>query len=365
MREERNEPWTYEPKERLCDIAITIVRYGGVKIAYSPESGLKRQMYLEGHVEDYDNDRRFRGKSIKVRIESPVNPEKEARIKAEEKIEHACGWFGVRANVEPRDFEKEFGTPPIQASVNVTTDTFDAVARHVTETVDRLGRAHATIRLAGKSLPETGSGVSELPILLSDLDVSEDKNYAIRSFEVAGTRALYPRKRVLPIERELGDRGGTSLSVLLTGANFILDVPNAKAYSAGCYGTLTRTLGKSYEHARVSVKFEEFHMRGVGGLPFELDPADKLPDRALFGYFRYWPKNLERDSSFDVTLNYLLDDAHNLILPVLNQVVSAQVTLTIDLMNEEAEILDATELLEGNVRGYRFRVRNSPANEEG
>lgn len=359
MHEDQSKEGFLAVEDRFVEVHMTLVRYGGVGMSYSPKSGLKREMYFRGHIEDYERDARFEGKAVRICLETPSGPEWEDKFKTEQRVASACGLFSVRANVQPRKFEEEVGDPALQAFITVTEEAFDAICTHITETLDRIHRARVTLRLVGKSLPETATGSSVIPIRLTDLDVSEDKSYAIGGFEVEGTRTLYPRNRVLPIERRLDERGGASLSILLTDAAYQLDVPTGRVHSVQCHGSVIKAQGKSYEGADATVRLKEFHMvSSLGGLPFDLDPADELPERALVGHFNYWPKDPDKEyssaASFSFDLKHLPDDTRGLIVPILSQVAGAQVVLTVDLRNEEAELLGATDELEGSVRDYRF-----------
>lgn len=359
MHEDQSKEGFLAVKDRFVEVHMTLARYGGVGMSYSPKSGLKREMYFRGHIKDYEQDARFEGKAVRIRLETPSGPEWEEKIKTEQKVDSACGLFSVRANVQATKYDDEVGQPPIQAFITLTHEAFDAVSVHATETLDRLYRVGATIRLVGKSLPETGTGAAAAPIRLSDLDVSEDKSYAVGGFEIEGTRTLYPRNRVLPIERRLDERGGARLSILLTDATYQLDVPTGRVHSVQCHGSVIKDEGKSYEGADATVRLEEFHMvSSLGGLPLDLDPADELPERALVGQFNYWPKDLDKEyssaASFSFDLKHLPDDTRGLIVPILSQVAGAQVVLTVDLRNEEAELLGATDELKGSVRDYSF-----------
>ncbi len=354
--------------ERFLEIRIMLLRYGGVGISYSPKMGVKRHMHLRGRIEQYVPDARFEGKPVLIRLETLSGPEWEEKIKTKEQVVSACGLFSVRANVQPRRFEEEVGDPAIQAFISITQAAFDAVSTHAMVTLDNIRRVGATIRLVGKSLPEIGTGPTGAPIHLSDLDVSEDKSYAIEGFEIDGTRTLYPRNRVLPIERSWDERGGASLSVLLTNSVYHLDVPAGRAHSIQCWGSVINAEGKPYEGADVTVKLEEFHMVSlVGGLPLELEPTDELPERALVGRFDYWPKELDQDyssaASFSFDLQHLPDDSLGLIIPILDQPTGTWVVLNVYLMNEEGELLAATtDNLEGSVRDYNFEVRRYLSN---
>ena len=365
-----------QSEERFLEIGIMLVRYSGVGISYSPMSGVKRQMHLRGCIEHYQEDDRFEGKPVAIKIETPPDPEWEEEIKTEQQVRSACGLLSVRANVQPRKFEKELGIPPIQAVITITQEAFDAVSAHVTATLDRLGRAVATIRLVGNSLPETGTGPSGARIRIEDLDVSDDKGYgigdkgyAIGGFEVADTCTLYPRNRVLPIERKWDERrGGARVSVLRTSAAYQLDVPTGRAHSVQCSGSVINAKGNSYEGADATVRLEEFQMQNRIGLPFDLDPAVELPERALVGYFNYWPKDIDKKyssaASFSFNLKYMPDDARELIFPILSRVGGAQVVLTVDLISEEADLLGATGEVEGSVRDYTFEVRTASDQRE-
>lgn len=350
-----------QSEERFCDINIILDRYGRVGMSYSPKSGLKRQMVLLGHIWHYGipRDDRFHGKPVRIQLDTPPDPELEEKIKTEEQVDSACGWFGVRRNVQATKVDEEVGLPPIRASITVTREAFEAVTVQATETLSRLHRGGATIRLVGKSLPESGDHIdSVFGLELTDLDVSEEKSYAVGGFEIEDTSPLYPsRNRVLPIECRLGKDRGARLSILMTGAGCHLDAATDLVHSVWCGGSIIKAEGKSYEGAHATVRFEEFDSDPVTG---------ELPERALFGKFSYSPNDLNKEYSssapFWFYLKQVPDHARGLIIPILSQVAGAQVILTVELTNKEEELLVATDELEGSVRDYSFEVRSRLTN---
>ena len=56
-------------------------------------------------------------------------------------------------------------------------------------------------------------------------------------------------------------------------------------------------------------------------------------------------------------LRHLPEDARDFIIPMLTQALENEVILTVNLTNEEEELLAATDKLSGSARHYSFEVR--------
>ncbi len=176
-----------DPEDRFIEIGLQIVRCGSTSVTYDAQAGLSRRMFHHGHVRHYERDPRFEGKAVTVEFEAPANPVLAQKLKIAESVDSVCGLCSVRANVEPTETEKEVGQPPIHVRIAVPQDVFDAFSACTASALDHLGEVHATIRLVGDALPEIGSGPAAEPILLSDLDVSEDRTYGVTQMHIART----------------------------------------------------------------------------------------------------------------------------------------------------------------------------------
>ena len=235
----------------------------------------------------------------------------------------------------------------------------DPIHRQASEAFDRDTRQimSATIRLVGKSLPETDDPEmsSRFGVKLTDLDVSADEVYAIGGFEILDTRPFYHlRDRVLSVERSRDEGCGANLSILLTDAVYKFDMESGMAHSVGCAGRVINGSGKPYEGAEVTVRFEKWW-------------THELPERDFFGEFSYSPKPPDEEYSSDPPfwfyLRHVPDDTCDLLIPLLTQEVGTRVILTVNLMNEERELLAAKDELRGNVRHYSFEVRRRLVND--
>ena len=136
----------------------------------------------------------------------------------------------------------------------------------------------------------------------------------------------------------------------MTGARYEVHVERALLHSISCEGRIINGKGKPFDGVDATLEFAEH----------EPNRLDELPERAFFGEFGYYPKLPQEPYSspcFAFNLRYLPEDARCLLIPLLSQEAGTQVILTVNLTNEEEELLSATEELRGNVRHYSFEVR--------
>jgi hypothetical protein len=202
--------------------------------------------------------------------------------------------------------------------------------------------------LSGSSLPDGGKlGL----VSLGNLDVSEPRAFAVSSVSFMDTKtADRLRGRVLPIEPARDEGYGASLRVLLTEVRYDLDVARNEIRSISCEGRVLGTR-KPYDGADVTVEFREHERSRV---------TDELPRRASAGEFSYHPKRPEEEYSsafFSLWLKYIVEDARELLLPILADSAATEIVLLADLVSERDALAAATESLEGEVRNYRFQVR--------
>ncbi len=146
------------------------------------------------------------------------------------------------------------------------------------------------------------------------------------------------------------DAYGATISVLLTEARYDVDVEHALFHSISCQGRVVSARGKLYDGVDVAIEFDWF----------QRNRHYELPERAYFGEFSYWlkvPDDEYSSTHFTFHLRHLHEDARDFIVPLLARGEENEVIITINLTNEEEELLAATDKLSGKVRHYSFEVR--------
>lgn len=359
-------------QESYCDFRMLLSRYSGVSTTYDAKGGIKRSFSLSGHIDDpYQTpfgdiqefgagDSVFDGKPIRLEIYSPPDPEWlgwPKHIRDTPSISHACGLARVNADVEPETFEL-FGETVEDAAVRVVLavsgDAFEAIRSQAAEAYDHRRILRAEVTLIGDALPEPDKPpVSALDLRLKPkhLDVSKAQDYGGRDFEISGTRYFdHQRGRVLQVEPDREEGSGASISILLTKSRYQVSVEHALFHSISCEGSVINARGKPYDVMDVAIEFDWF----------ERNRHYELPKRAYFGEFSYWvelPDEEYSSTHFTFHLRHLSEDTREFIIPMLTQTLENEVILTVNLTNEEDELLAATDKLSGSVRNYSFEVR--------
>jgi hypothetical protein len=358
-----------QPEERTCDLRLALFRYRGVHTSYDAKLGLRRSVILSGRVDDPDlgpgsgpdfSAPHFHNKPIRLEIYSPVDPDWlgwPKHIRDTPSIRHACGLARINAGVEPERLKLDGETvegDSIRVVLAVSADAFEAIRRQAAEAYDHRRIMWAKITLIGEAIPETDNIFG---LNLADLNISTVQDYGVRDFEIFDTRYFdHLRGRVLQVERGRDEGYGAYISILLTEARYEVHADRALAHSISCEGRVINGREKPYDGADVTVEFGEH----------EPNRHDELPERAFFGEFGYYSKlsDVEYSSThFTFYLRYVPGDARNLLIPLLSQEVKARVILTVNLANEEEELLAATDKLSGNVRHYSFEVRKRLTDE--
>lgn len=267
--------------------------------------------------------------------------------------DRACGVVRVNADLEKR-FEidgKVIEDPPIVVELKVNANIVEALHYVAAEAYEHRRILNATVTLFGKSLPDREFPSST--ITLNDFDVSTPK---ICGFEIYETRDTdYLRERVLSVERDRKEEYDTGISILLLNTKYAVSIEAGMVYSISCKGHVVDR-GKPYDGADVTIDF-------YGHEPTEW--TGKLPERAFFGEFGYWPKQPDKEYSsysFGFTLKHIHEDIHTLLLPLLTQDVGTQVTLDVNLIVKKEKLLAATDNLNGNGRSYDFNVSRNLLN---
>ncbi|MFQ5745564.1 MAG: hypothetical protein ACE5HV_18595 [Acidobacteriota bacterium] len=350
-----------QSEQRTCDLRLALFRYGGVHTWYDATAGLKRRFVLSGCIDDPyrrpsgdidesgEGDSAFHNKPVRVDISSPPDPKWLGNLGAAGDDGNVFGWIWVTAGVEPERFELDgeaVEAEPVEIKMEMDPDAFEAIRRQAAEADNHCRIMWATVTLAGKSLPKL-----ESRIRLKNLDVSAPREDTVIGFEIFDTRYTDDlRGRVLQVKRDQDEGYGAHISILLTEARYEIHAERALVHSISCEGRVINGRGKPYDGVEVTVEFAE---------P-EPNSFDELPERAFFGEFGYWAKRPDKEHSsthFAFYLRYLPEDARNLLIPLLSQEAGTQVVLTVNLTNEKAELLAATDELRGNVRHYSFKVR--------
>jgi hypothetical protein len=348
-----------QSEERTCDLRLVLFWYGGVHTSYDAKAGLKRSLLLKGRIDDPHVDfsghswpkepaSAFHDKPVHLEVSSSFDSEWWERIRAKLGAADACGLVKVRAGVEPERVEPEYDEPyevePVQIRLVVSADAFEAIWRQTAEADSQRRTMRANVTLVGDALPESDC----MPFIdLKDFDVSGDREYAVGSFEIHGGHFDRLRGRVQPIERARGEAYGASIRILIAQTRYDLSAVYGRAHSISCEGRVMGSKGVPYDCANVTVNFLE-HQGS--------DSYYEFPQRSFFGEFGCWPEREPFPTGFEFNLWYVSEDASDLLVPLLTLGADTRMFLIVNLMNEEAELLAATDELRGNVRDYSFEV---------
>jgi len=356
-----------EARVTTCDLRLEIFEYGGAHTWYDPESGLKRRFVLTGWFDDpYQNpvgdfdesqaDSPFHHQSFSLEVVSPPDFTWLGNLAAKLGTENPIGVARVLPDVQPESFEvlgEHAEEPPVRIRINLTADAFEAVRQQAAEAYKYRRIMWAKIPLTGNALPALEPDRIFSKLKPKKLDVSVQRDYAVKDFEIFDTRYSDDlRGRVRRIERKRDESFGANVSVLLTDVRYKIDLESGEVLPVSCEGRIDegfRGRDKPYANARVYVDFWEFRdERNV-----------EVPEKAFYGEFRYFPKEAENEHSetfFALDLNYLAEDARALLMPIFSQESGTTTRLAINLVNEEDEILTATENVDGKVRYYLFEI---------
>jgi hypothetical protein len=347
--------------EKTCEFSLVLFWYGGVHTSYDAKAGVKRSLLLKGRIDDPHVDfsghswpeepaSAFHDKPVHLDISSSFDPEWWQRIRAKLGTPDACGLVRVRAGVEPKRVESEdgehepFEVEPVQMTLVVSADAFEAIWRQVAEADSQRRTMRAELTLVGDSLPESDC----MPFIdLKDFDVAEDREYAVGSFEIHGGYVDRLRGRMRPIERGRGEAYGASIRILITQTRYDLSAAHGRPHSISCEGRVMGSKGAPYDCANVTVNFLEH---------WGADSYYKLPERSFFGEFSYLPEREPFPTGFNFNLWYVSEGDWKLLAPLLTRGAETRVFLVVNLTIEETELLAATDELQGNVRDYSFEV---------
>lgn len=348
-----------QSEKRTCDLRLMLFWYGGVHTSYDANEGVKRRLLLKGRIDDTHVDfsgrarpeepaSAFHDKPVHLEIASSFDSVWLKRFRAKLGAPDACGLVRVSAGVEPErvepEYDEAFEVEPIQIRLVVSADAFDAIWRRVAEADRQRHTMQANITLVGNSLPESDC----MPFIdLKDFDVSEDREYAVGSFEIHAGYGDRLRGRMRPIERGRGEADGASIRILITETRYDLSASQDRAPSISCEGRVSGSKEAPYAGADVTVNFLDHR---------EADSYYELPERSLFGEFGYCSEREAFSTRFKFNLWYVSEDDSDLLVLLLTRGADTRVFLTVNLMSEEAELLAATDELRGDVRDYSFEV---------
>ena len=173
---------------RTCELRVALFRYVGIKTSYSATSGPTRRMTLQGHI-IHEHDP-FQDKRACIFLSAPPDLETQEKINTEEQIDSACGIVYVRANVEAKQYHLYgYDDEPIKAVITITPEAFEAIHHQASQAFNHRQIVIADIILESRSFPDIEF------VHLQDLDVSVDKSYAVRSFEIFGYGSVIPSAR--------------------------------------------------------------------------------------------------------------------------------------------------------------------------
>jgi hypothetical protein len=347
--------------ERECRFRLVLFWYGGVQSSYDAKVGLRRSLLLKGRIDDPYVDfsgefslpeepaSLFHDKPVHLDISSSIDSEWLEGIRAKLGTPDACGLVQVRAGVEPKRVESEYGehepfeVEPVQIGLVVSADAFEAIWRQAAEADSQRRTMLAHVTLVGESLPESDEDLGS--ISLKDLDVSENRQYAVGGFEINRGYVDSLRGRMRRIERGRDEAYGTSIEILITETRYDLTAAHARAHSISCEGRVILQSGKPYDGASATVVFEHGP-----------DRSYEPPERSFFGEFGYLPEREPFPACFKFNLWYVSENAWDVLVPLLTRGADSRVFLIVNLTNQESELLAATDELRGNVRDYSFRV---------
>jgi hypothetical protein len=349
----------HEMHEKSCRFRLVLFWYGGVDTSYDAKAGVERSLHLKGRIYDpyvyefsghsspTEPASAFHDKPVDLSISSPGDSKWLKRFRAKLGAPDACGLVRVRAGVEPERVEPEYDEPfevePVQIRLAVSADAFEAIWRQTAECDSQRRTMRAEVTLVGASLPESNC----MPFIdLKDFDVSQDREYAVGSFEIHGGYVDRLRGRMRTIERGRCEDYGTGIEILITEIRYDLSAAYGRVHSLSCEGRVIGR-GEPYDGAETTVNFLEAP---------KSDAYYEFPARSFFGEFSYSPEKEPWSTRFSINLWYVSDDDWKLLVPLLTRGTDTRVFLTVNLTSEKDELRTASEALQGNVRNYSFKV---------
>lgn len=188
--------------ETHCELRV-ILQYGGVTSEYDPQLGMKRRRFwLLGHIDDPyltplgdlsplgGPDSVLHAKRIHLTVGTlSVDACSEflnsIRSKHMGGAGNPCGLLNVRAGTESEKFEfngKLREVEPITATLVMDGDSFETIHRQAANACCHQRNMRATITLVGTALPSPRGSKNLRP---QDLDISANRAYGIKSFELS------------------------------------------------------------------------------------------------------------------------------------------------------------------------------------
>ncbi len=250
-------------QQRTCDLRI-IVQRSSVSACYDDRTGLHQKLTLRGCIADspYMTAPHFHGKYILLEMGSPPDREWLEKIRADLGGDQVCGVTSITAGVEPDRFELDgdmVEAEPISIWLEVRPDAFEAIS-HLAKEADRRNEIlRAAVKLTGDRLPDTQSSFT----FLKDLDVSEQRDYAVESFEITETgwldrwRGRVDEMREDWIQRYEAGIRETNIEVRLTEARYWVSATDGVARHITCNGHVTGRTGP-LAGAEVGIEFKEY-----------------------------------------------------------------------------------------------------------
>lgn len=173
-------------RDRSCSLRARVTGLQARSVAFcnaieSREFSLRgviQEPYYDGPGPDH-SDPRFNQKEISVLFRAPDNGEVLREIKQREAADHALGKVVVERDVASRSWTVDDGepvvVPPVHAYLWVSTSAIGSF-QYLVEAQQAPHDLEIELRLGGSSISRCTSSGS---IFLKDLDVSEQREYAV------------------------------------------------------------------------------------------------------------------------------------------------------------------------------------------
>lgn len=349
-----------ESDENTCEFRLSLLPFrGSVTTWFDRKTGMQRSMVLLARVDDpylggpSFSAPHFHEKPVRLEISSPPDSEWLSEVNTKLGAAESFGRVRVKKNVETEqlcDDGEKFEVEPIRIRLDIPPDVFEAIHSQAIEAYRQRHLLWANVTLVGEKLPSVDT---ELGILfLQDLDVSEDREYAVGRFEIFDTRYTFELpKRVDDIWEGFDENYLDSIEVVLSRARYSLRSSSGRISGLSCEGRVTNVFRQDLlDGTDVYIDFLEHEFDSVTG---------ELPDRAYAGEFLYIPKEIDDPisaPSLSLRLRYVPGDDRDLIVPLLSQEIGTRLSLECSLIVEREKLREAVNQLQGNVKSYGFKV---------
>jgi hypothetical protein len=132
---------------------------------------------------------------IKLFVSAPLNEDWLSKTREREALAHVCGFAHVEEKLIPKTYNFEGVTvtdEPVQIHLSIPAEAFEAILLQAQAAERRSQLLEMMATFSGISLPDKGGmGVLQL----RDLDVSEQREYAVNSVQFSETTISTQRRR--------------------------------------------------------------------------------------------------------------------------------------------------------------------------